>query len=565
MKSFEDYGIDLSGQAGTQARTLCPKCTPTRKKQNIKDLAVNTIDGTWFCHHCNYAGGLSGKSYKLPEFVESEILPEKVIKYFKNRGISKQTLKDAKIGYGLIWMPRENKEVNAIQFPFYKHGIVVNIKYRDGNKNFRQAKDAEKCFYGFDNMKNESDTLIICEGEIDLLSFKESGFSEVVSIPDGAPSDNSNNYTTKFNFLNSAETCLRKYKKIILATDDDKPGKRAEEELARRIGCERCYRVIYPEGCKDANEALVKNGRDSVKELIKNAKPIPIDGLFIASDFKNKLEDIYDFGVKKGTPTGWHSLDKYFSVREGEFTIITGMPSSGKSNFVDCLMINLINNGGWKFGVYSPENWPIERHIQTLCEKVTEQPFSASYGERFPRMDKLAIESVSNYLDKKISFIQPPEDDDPTIDKIIELAKIALFRSGINALIIDPWNEVSHDFGKMTETQYISKQLGKLRRFGRLNGIHIFIVAHPQKLQKNAKGKYDAPDMYSIAGGAHFRNKADNGICIHRQFEEDKKRHVQVIVQKIRFKDIGKIGMCELNYEPATSLYRDDIVQYKNG
>ncbi|MCP4762009.1 MAG: toprim domain-containing protein [archaeon] len=561
MKTYEDYKIDLLGQTGTQARVFCPECTQSRKKKNIKDLAVNIVDGTFFCHHCGWKGGLkgNGKVFVKPDYIASAKLPSKVTEYFKSRGISEHTLTKNGIGYGPVWMPQTNTEVNAIQFPFYKNGAVVNIKYRDGNKNFRQAKNAEKCFYGFDDMKNDSKLLIITEGEIDKLSFNEAGFNEVVSIPDGAPSANSNNYTTKFDFLKSAEKHLTSYKKIIIAVDNDQPGKRAEEELVRRIGAGKCYQINYSKGCKDANDELKKNGIKSVKELIKNATPYPISGLFMPTDFKQKLEDIYDFGIKRGTATGWSSLDKFFSVRVGELTIITGIPSSGKSNFMDNLMSNLLSEGNWKFGVYSPENWPIENHLQTLCEKLTEQPFSVSYGDKFPRMSKNDINTVTKYLNKKIKFIQPAEDENPTIDKILSLARISLLRDGINALIIDPWNEVSHDFGNMTETQYISKQLGKLRRFGRLNKVHIFIVAHPQKLHKNSKGKYDAPDMYSIAGGAHFRNKADNGICVHRLYEEEKKDHVQIIIQKIRFKDIGKIGMTTLRYEYATGIYRDDI------
>ncbi len=561
MKTFEDYKIDINGLSGAEVRTICPECSPSRKKSNLKDLCVNTINNTWFCHHCSWKGGLSSneKIYTVPEFIEIEELPKKVIEYFKERGISEKVLKENKINYGPVWMPAENKEVNAIQFPFYKNGVVVNIKYRDGKKNFRQAKNAEKCLYGFDNMKNKSDTLVITEGEIDALSFKEAGIYEVVSIPDGAPSANANSYTTKFDFLKSAESYLKKYKKVILAVDDDPPGKRAEEELARRIGCERCYKVNYPTGCKDANEVLKNHGRSAVKDIVKNAKPFPVAGLFLASDFKSRVELVYELGFKKGSSTGWGSVDEYFTVRPGELTIITGIPGSGKSNFLDNLMVNLINNGEWKFAVYSPENWPMERHIQSLSEKILEKPFSHNFGDKFKRMEKHEIEDVTNFLDKNVYFIQPPEDEDPTIDKIINLAKVALFRNGINALVIDPWNEVSHEFGNTTETQYISKQLGKLRRFGRLNGIHIFIVAHPQKLQKNANNKYNAPDMYSIAGGAHFRNKADNGICVHRQYEEEKKRFVQIIIQKIRFRDIGKIGKCELEFEYATSLYRDSL------
>jgi hypothetical protein len=106
-----------------------------------------------------------------------------------------------------------------------KRGIVVNVKHRSHDKDFRQEKAAEKCLYRFDQIARcQSDTLIITEGEIYCLSFLESDFDMVTSIPDGAPNEGAKNYTTKFDFLKSAESILEKYKKIILAMDDDPNG-----------------------------------------------------------------------------------------------------------------------------------------------------------------------------------------------------------------------------------------------------------------------------------------------------------------------------------------------------
>lgn len=560
MKTLADYNIDLMGASGEEVRTLCPECTPQRRKQNIKDLCVNTNTNTWFCHHCGWKGGLAGntKTYVKPVYKESD-LPAKVVKWFSDRGISEATLKSSKVGYGPIWMPAEDGKVNAIQFPFYKNGVVVNVKYRDGKKNFRQAKDAEKCFYGFDRMKNETDTLIITEGEIDALTLVECGFYETVSMPDGAPPDNAKNYSTKFDFLKSAEEKINRYKKIILCVDGDGPGQLAEKELARRIGIEKCLRVKYPKKCKDINEVLQKHGREAVKKVIKKSRPLPIEGLLKANDLVSEITTLYDYGIKGGEKTGWKSLDEIFSVKLGETTIVTGIPGSGKSNFIDAMFVNLMDSKQWKFAIYSPENWPVQRHIQTLSEKITGRPFFESFGEKWPRIERDEIPEIADYISDHITFIQPSEDTDTTVDKILELARKEIYRNGIQCLVIDPWNEIHHEYKNMTEVQYISKELGKIRRFGRLNQIHIFIIAHPKNLTKNSEGFFDPPTMYDIAGGAMWRNKADNGICVHRCHTDEQKDHVQIIVQKIRFREVGKIGMRKLRFEYATAKYIDDI------
>ena len=561
MKSYSDYKIDLMGKTGTQIKVLCPECSGARKKSNLKDLAVNTTEHTWYCHHCGWKGGLGGndKVYTKPTYNAKLKLPEKVLQYFKERGISEITLESSKIGYGLTWMPAENKEVNAIQFPFYKNSVVVNIKYRDGKKNFRQVKNAEKCFYGFDNMTGSSKVLIITEGEIDTLSFLEAGFTDVVSMPDGAPSSKSGSYKTKFDFLNTAADKLKSYKKVILAVDSDEPGKVAEKELAERIGVEKCCVVEYPEGCKDANDVLVKHGRRAVKDIIERAIFYPIPGLVSPNDNIKSLEDEYINGKVSGLSTGWPSLNKYYTVAPGELTVVTGIPNHGKSNWLDCLMLNLISLHGWNFAVWSPENHPVQNHQRTLSEKITEAPFRKYWNDKFPRMQLSKIKESANFINSQLTFIKPPEEEEPTIDLILDYARMAHNRKPLNALVIDPYNELVRSFTYTTETQYISDMLGKLRRFGREHDIHIFIVAHPQKLQKKNDGTYDAPTMYDIAGSANWRNKADNGICVNRLFKDGEKDHVEIIVQKVRFRDNGKVGDCKLRYQHATTLYIDDL------
>lgn len=551
--TYEDHGILIFGQTGVEIRTLCPKCSSTRKKSREKCLAVNTEKGVWLCMHCGYAGGLSDKpeikpQHKRPEYKPLPELPNKALDWFKSRGIGKDTLYSNKIGYGSIFMPSVGKEVNAIQFPFFIDGQVVNIKYRDGQKNFRQAKGAEKCFYRHDYI---GDPLIITEGEIDALSLVEVGYYKSVSCPDGAPPEHAKNYSTKFDFLKSAEKKLEGIKKIILATDNDKPGRVMEEELARRLGKERCWRVEYPEGCKDANDVLVNHGKDVLKRVIETASPYPVEGLFSPSDLKADVFELYETGVKLGHSTGWKCLDGLYTVRQGEMTIVTGIPGSGKSNFLDAMMLNLIGNFGWSFAVCSPENWPLPRHMQTLLEKINGANFFKD-GKNRCRMTKKEVESAIELVNRNIAFIMP-EEEDLTIDNILSKAKTSIFRTGIKGLIIDPWNEIEHNYQGNTETQYISRELTKIRRFARLNGIHVWIVAHPKNLQKADDGTYKIPTMYEISGGANWRNKADNGLCVHRPNHQT--TEVKICVQKIRFRDVGKVGETSVYFNPDTGEY----------
>ena len=556
MTTFADHGITVNGDSG-HTRTTCPQCSPTRRKSSDPCLSVDIDNGCFYCHHCGWGGSLNNEKndseikqhFEKPEYKWTE-LPEKVIAWFASRGISERTLSLNKIGYG-----KSFRDANAIQFPYIKGGEVVNIKHRTHDKRFRQEKGAEKCLYRFDEIANSTGTLIITEGEMDALSLHEAGFESVCSIPDGAPSAEAKEYRTKFDFLNSATDIIAKYDKVIIATDNDAPGRVAEKELARRIGADKCYRVEYPVGCKDANDVLVKHGPSRLGNVIQNAEPFPVSGLFPISDLKSDLELLYDQGVMRGKSTGFLNLDKYYTVAPGRLTIVTGIPGSGKSEWLDALQVNMIAKYDWRFAVCSPENWPPEVHAQKYIEKVVSKPFVKSGWSSY-RMGRDEIPSALEQISKNLYFIMPQADDEfLTIEYILSRALASIRRHGVNGLIIDPWNEIEHMQEKgEREDLYISKQLSRLRRFARRNGIHIWLVAHPQKLTKDKDtGEYKPPTMYEISGGAQWRNKADMGLCVHRP---DMNNDItEIYVQKVRFKYEGCIGKAQFKYARDTGEY----------
>lgn len=534
--SFEEFGIYITS-TGKEVRTTCPQCSAGRKNSKDKCLAVNTDEGCWFCHHCSWSGGLGGKNYKPVPYEEKTALPDALIKYFDNRGIPESILEQERIGF------KSEYGKNWIMFPYFKNSVCVNIKFKTWSKDFRQVKDGRKILYRYDKIMQTSEkTLIITEGEIDALSCLVAGF-EATSMPDGAPSANSKSFQTKFDFLKDTEKLFEKFDKIIIAGDNDAPGQLAISELTRRIGVERCHLVTYPEGCKDTNDVLKKHGKDRLSAVLKAAKPCPIAGVFSPLDLKDLVMSDFDNGVSGGIRTGWSQLDELYTVRPGEMTILTGIPGSGKSNFLDALCVNLMQEEAWKFGVFSPENWPPQRHLATLSEKLSEASFAESqYGKR---MSRVQLSESIDVLDDYFRFIMPDEDEPLTVDNILSHARKLCFQFGIKGLVIDPWNEIEHNFGNLTETQYIARELGKIRKFARFNGIHIWVVAHPTKMQKGTDGKYPPPTLYDIAGGAHWRNKADNGLCVHRDYDNNT---TSVFVQKIRFREIGKIGTMNLKF-----------------
>ena len=542
--TFEDEGIVLKSGSG-QEKTKCPKCSYQRKKGSDPCLSVNIDEGVWHCHHCGWKGSLKKvKPLKIvhpivkPNPPKTE-LPENVYQWFEDRGISKVVVDAEKIGYNNRW----------IQFPFYKDGEVVNIKSRTADKKFMQSKNAEKCFYRFDHMKG-METIIITEGEMDTLSLVQAGLTNVISVPDGATAPNSNPSDKKFSYLLSAEEHLMKAKIVILCTDNDGAGKHLRDELSRRIGREKCYRVVYPPDCKDMNEVLVKHGEESILDIVSNTHPYPIDGVVTISDVEDDAIDLLNKPEHRGLSTGWIALDDTYRVSLSEVTVVTGVPNMGKSEWMDALMINMIQHHSWKFGIFSAENFPVKHHLLKLVSKFNGQPF---YGDL--KMDEKTARASMQVLNEHLKFIGTQEES-VTIESILDQAKILNYRYGLNGLVIDPWNTLEHKFNSgESETNYVSRVLAKLNSFAKMNEMHIWVVAHPKKMESDLNRKPFVPSPYDISGSANWYNKCDNAITIHRH-KDDTEDYVGVHVQKIRFQHKnGKPNTAKLSYEIRSGRY----------
>jgi twinkle protein len=558
MKNFSDFGIDLHGKSGEppgEHKVTCPQCSNTRKKKSYPCLNVNTDKGVWHCHHCGWSGGLgtgvlnrsappARRVYPRPEF-RPAALSEGAQSFFHKRGITTEVLIRNRVALERVYMPQIEDEVTAIAYPYFRAGEIVNVKYRDNNKNFRQVAGAEKIVYKYDDIND--DMTIIVEGEMDALALEVAGFRQAISVPDGAPTPESKNLELKFEFLSDER--FDRVKQFILAVDSDEPGKKLEDELARRLGRDKCLRVAWPEDCKDANEVLVKHGAQALHHCIEDAKPFPVEGVFSVNDIEEDINNMLEFGMIKGEPTGWDSVNGLYTPAPGQWSLVTGIPSMGKSEWLDAMAINIAENAGWTFGICSPENQPISWHAAKLMEK--------RMGERLVagRVNQSKFQEAKSWVNDHFKFIMPEE---PSLEAVHAKAKFLIRRHGMKGLIIDPYNELDHTKRKdgVSETEYVSTFLTQLRKFARDNQIHTWLVAHPAKLMKDLKGVYPVPDGYTVSGSAHFYNKADNIIAVHRDVRNPQ-APTEVHVQKIRSRWLGKRGTAYLQWQPNSGRFKE--------
>lgn len=531
--------IDLSF-SGNNARIICPFCAPERRKSRLKEMTLTRqSDGAvlYYCHHCDANGSVQPER-QLAAVPQPRILDNHLksphLEYLKTRGISEDTAKKAKLFAATKYFSRLGREADCIGFPYFRGGQLVGVKYRAiPEKDFTQEAGGSHDFFGIDHLIPDK-PIVIVEGEIDALTLMEIGVENALSVPSGAPMKVADGKVSasedkKFAFVWNAREALERAPYVILATDQDSPGQALAEELARRIGKDKCRVAKFD--AKDFNEILNDDTRFDpaldIKEILESAQPYPISGLSDAGMYLDRLNDLFSKGTGRGESTGYPSLDAIYTVAPGQLTVVTGYPSSGKSNFVDQLMVNLARQKDWKFAVCSFENQP-EIHIARLMEIFTGKRFF----DGFPRMEREEKERAFDWVKDHFLFIDSSGEEPSTLESILERARIAVKRIGIRGLVIDPYNfiELKRDG---TETEAISAMLTKVQKFCKTSEIHTWFVAHPAKTQKQG-GDHPRPDGMSIGGSMAWWAKTDNGLTVHRQ-----DGLVEIAVWKCRYRWVG--------------------------
>ena len=544
IDTFNQHSLE---QGKTQG--ICPLCSADRQPKNKKAqcASYDWERGLGTCHNCDTSfqlhtyqrKGASEKAYVRPGLdTIMKISSTKVEDWFKNRGISKNTLTELKVSEGMEWMPQTGKSESTIRFNYWMGDQLINIKYRDARKNFKLFKGAEKIFYNINSIVGY-DSAVIVEGEMDVLALHEAGIKNVVSVPNGATLNNNN-----LDYLDNCIDYFEDKEKIILAVDSDEAGQALQKELVRRLGAEICFLVTFDD-CKDANEYLTKYDKQKLKDRILNAKPVPLENVTTFRDIEDDITDFVRNGFKKGFQIGLENFDNIFSTYTGQFITVTGIPSSGKSDFVDQMVVGYNKNYGWKTAFASPENAPTYLHAHKLMRKTWQgMPSASDIGS--DQWNTVADHCNSSYFHIDMERY--------TLESVLRKGAELVKRKGIKCLVIDPFNKI-RDVDCKTEdvNRYTMEYLTKIEVFAKKYDVLVFIVAHPTKMYKTQDGKIEEPTMYNIKGGGEWYDASYHGILVHRDYEA---KTVKAKVLKVKFQNLGENGAeAHFTWEPKSGCF----------
>lgn len=474
-------------------------------------------------------------------------LTEAHLSLLEKRGI------DAEMAIRLGWQSCEGRSGDWIAMPFLRAGKVVNHKYRtiSGQKKFSQDTGGEQCFYNLaacDEIsrlpisEQPNKQIVIVEGEMDCAIALQCGYL-AVSVPSGAPDKPvEGEDSKKFKFLED----FPKSTVAVLAVDDDGPGRVLRQEIALRLGWYRCKWAQYPKECKDLNEVFVKYGAKGVRKVLdEKTRFMNQNGLFTMAQLPAMPQlPVYECQIGNVSPM--------IKLRAGQFIVVTGIPSMGKSLFVNCLAANMARYYGWRVCIASFEDYPrdgIEEYLRM-------------YHMGRKTGTEADIADADAWIEKSFCFITPDleSDDMVNLNWVLAQMKAAITQHGARLLIIDPWNELDHDRPMgMSLTEYTGYAIKELKRLASRYMVTVLVVAHPAKQEKLKDGTYSVPTLYDISDSAHWYNKADIGVIVHRyEGEQDGDYATMIRVQKVRkWGVIGMTGDRFLQYLTDRGTYID--------
>lgn len=528
---------------GKWVKHVCPWCSQTRrnKREPTLSLILNDDAVGYHCHHCG-AKGLGKMMQEVTRPVpRSPRAPQvdQAIQFLNRRGISEATAKR----YGVYQVSRyftgSGREEPAVAFPVMYKGAEASVKYRATTGKHFAGAGSPPVLFGLHLHDPNAKTILIAEGEVDALSWSEAGVPNAFSVPTGANVDK----TEKGGWLWLSRGAFDASDKIILALDNDEAGQAAAEEIARRIGKHRVWTVTYPDGCKDANDVLLKHGPEKLEYMYQNASPWPVAGLYDTHHYEQAVLELISRGEDTGLSTGLSNVDEIFRVGTGQLIVVTGIPGSGKSEFIDHVLVNLAEQSGWKAALCSFENSPPE-HVRKLVEKRARATASKAQD----------LKACIDWVGKHFFFIRFDDGSPATIEDILDKARVAVLRYGIRSLVVDPYNYIQRNTD-VNETLYVSDALTACRQFAAATECNVIFVAHPQKLMRQG-AEYPMPGGYDISGSAAWFAKADSGLTVGRASAPG---YAVVSSWKARHKRLGKIGFAKLTYDIDTGRFGDHI------
>lgn len=456
--------------------------------------------------------------------------------WLEARGISV----DLATKMGLKTVQKDGKAWLAV--PYVERGRVVNHKYRlTSEKRHQMDQGGRLCLWNHDCLLEDSKKpVVICEGEWDGLVAISLGY-RAVSVPNGASGGEG-----ELNYLWDARDLLNRVEGFILATDNDEAGLKLRANLVAHLGADRCSFVDYGDDCKDLNETLQTYGTEAAREILEEAKPFPVKGLYTIDDFPERPDlTVWPTGIEPLNDVGDHKKPA-LSIVSGTLTVLTGHANMGKSTLIDGMVASLLKRG------IPTCLASFETDVKPILINDLRKTMLGIGNHELSHADTASCDAL---IRTKLHIISQSvaEDEEMNLEYFLDLCRTSVLRRGTRVIILDPWNELEHKMRHgEPETVYIGRALRAIKRFAKIHDVAFWIIAHPTK---PFEGKIRMPRLLDISGSANWANKADFGLSYHRG-EGDA---ADLCVTKVRKGYPGRRGNVKVRYDYRISAFVEAV------
>jgi twinkle protein len=274
------------------------------------------------------------------------------------------------------------------------------------------------------------------------------------------------------------------------------------------------------------------------------------------------LKDIPVVTRDRKWTSGWRVLDENLIVCPPELIVVTGKPNAGKSTFALAWMLNITRVYGVPGAVIQLEDniertrWEVNTYAKYWKDHKGRETQDPETGEIY-NIPNYA--SDPDFADTYLRLVAPSneEEDKRDLDWLRATIKEAALRHGCGWVLLDPLNELEHIFNRnQSEANYYNDMLRELKRIAREHQIALVIVTHPDK-SGGRNEDIDEMTLYSISGGAAFKNKADHGIVIGREVDSNGPtgRTIVKVDKSKDHREMGIPGQKFLSYDRAKNLF----------
>lgn len=462
----------------------------------------------------------------------------------RQRRLSPGTLEQLGVGSGTTFFPDAGQKLEAIFFE-YAEGWKARAF---PEKHFVAGKGFKLSFWNLEQvLRANPKRVFITEGEFDACALVEAGIpaTEVLSVPNGAkdrPADDPAD-ARGYDYVREAlQAGLNKIKFVIWCGDADGPGRALRADMVRLFGAARFYFVEWPEGIKDANDMLAKDGPAALLELVEEGNlPWPVAGIYRMSELPEPAP------MTLWTP-GFPEWGNKVRLAARNMSVVTGHPGHGKTALWAQIWFNIVRAYCIPMCVATFETRPkphYRRQLRTLFIGKLEKDMSESEKAEADR-----------WINDRYIFVVHPEQR-PQISWFLEMAEVAVIRHGCRIIQVDPWNRMEAARGPgESETDYIGRCLREIHTFAHDMNCHVQVLAHPAKMDGQRRGQ--APGLEDISGSKNWENMVDQGFVVHRPevFDGSSRRtEAHLFHRKARFEELGYPCKLALDFKVDQGRY----------